>query len=224
MSRSLSERLKTETRALHTAAERSAFMGVLLSGRIARPAYCALLRNLHAIYAVLEPALARHSAHPLIAPVFAQPLRRQMALEHDLAVQHGPRWADELTLRPVTLAYAARLRDIGSSQPGLLLAHAYIRYLGDLSGGQLLRRIVAGSAALAGTGGVAFYDFGDAAATQRLTRAFRAGLLGIAVDAAQSDALVDEARFAFRLHQRLFDELALDCGIGAGVTGVVASH
>jgi len=53
---SLAERLKTETRALHTSAERSTFMGVLLRGRMERPAYCALLRNLHAIYALRDDA------------------------------------------------------------------------------------------------------------------------------------------------------------------------
>lgn len=210
---SLSERLKTETRVLHTAAERSTFMGVLLRGRIERAAYCALLCNLHAVYAALEPALTRHAAHPLIAPVHAPALFRAAALASDLATLHGPQWAGEIALQPATRAYVDRLHELDAAQPAGLLAHAYVRYLGDLSGGQVLRRIVAQSAALGGEHGVAFYDFGDAAATRRLTDAFRAGLASVSADPIQADALVDEARLAYGLHQRLFDELATASGL-----------
>ena len=208
MNASLAERLKTETRALHTSAERSTFMAELLHGRMERPAYCAMLRNLHAINAVLEPALERHARHPLIAPVFLPALWRTRALEHDLRALHGADWADALALQPAALAYVARLRELDASQPGLLLAHAYVRYLGDLSGGQMLRRIVANSATLDGAAGVAFYDFGDALATRELTHRFRDGLEAAPADDRLVSALVEEARLAFQWHQHLFDELA----------------
>ena len=141
MDPSLADRLRHETRSLHTAAERSAFMGALLRGQVDRAGYVALLRNLSAIYEALEPALARHAAHPLIAPVHAPALCRAAALAQDLAVLHGPHGVDELPLAPVTPLYVARLRTLDAEQPGLLLAHAYVRYLGDLSGGQMLRRV-----------------------------------------------------------------------------------
>lgn len=205
----LAERLKTETRALHTAAERSVFMGALLRGHLAPPAYGALLRNLHAIYAVLEPALQRHAGHPAIAPVYLPSLWRTRALEHDLLALHGPRWADELALQPAAVDYVARLREIDGSQPELLLAHAYVRYLGDLSGGRMLGGIVAKSVH---RDAVAFYEFGDAVATKELTRSFRAGLAAVPVVDQQADALVSEARLSFGLHQRLFDELAAASG------------
>lgn len=211
MSLSLAERLKIETRALHTAAERSALMGLLLRGRMQRPAYAALLRNLHGIYAVLEPALARHSSHAVLAPVWLPALWRTHALERDLHELHGSGWSVELALQPAAVRYAARLRELDATRPALLLAHAYVRYLGDLSGGQMLRNIVAASPALDAANAVAFYDFGDAAGTRELTLAFRAGLGSVAVDDALSTALVDEAQWAFELHRRLFDELMAAC-------------
>ena len=201
----LAERLKAETRALHMAAERSVFMGALLRGELERPAYGALLRNLHAIYAVLEPALERHAGDPAIAPVYLPSLWRTRTLERDLLALHGPRWADELALQPAAIAYVERLREVDAAQPELLLAHAYVRYLGDLSGGQMLSGIVARSFQ---RDAVAFYDFGDAPATQALTQAFRAGLAAVPADERRIDALVGEARLSFGLHQRLFDELA----------------
>ena len=209
MSPSLAERLKTETRALHTAAERSTFIGVLLRGQMARPAYCALLRNLHAIYAALEPALARHASHSMIAAVHEPALSRARSLEDDLQFLHGAGWRDAFKLQHATRACVDRIERIEVDDPGLLLAHAYVRYLGDLSGGQTLGRIVARSLDLSDGAGTRFYDFGDQAQTHARVQAFRTGLGRVTCDAAGIDAMVDEAALSFRLHQQLFDELAL---------------
>jgi heme oxygenase len=210
---SLAERLKAETRALHTSAERSRFMGLLLRGQMERPAYCEMLRNLHAIYAALEPALVRHAQHPVIAPVFEPALARTDALAADLLALHGPDWTDAFELQPAAARYARRLHEIDATQPAMLLAHAYVRYLGDLSGGQMLRRVVAEGMHLPAHTGTAFYDFGEPHETQALTQAFRAGLDKVIFDATSADALVAEAVLAFQWHRALFDELAQACGL-----------
>jgi heme oxygenase len=204
----LAERLKNETRALHTAAERSAFMSALLGGRLDRSAYCTLLRNLHAIYAVLESSLERHAAHPMIKPIYLPALWRRHALEQDLKSLCGASWQNSLPVKPATVAYVDRLREIEVSEPGCLLAHAYVRYLGDLSGGQMLRDVVATRMSWSGSDAVAFYDFGDPPTTRELTRAFREGLAQVRVDDARADDLVAEAKRSFELHRRLFVELA----------------
>jgi heme oxygenase len=209
-STSLSHRLRTETRALHASAERSAFMSVLLRGRMQRDAYSALLRNLHPIYAAMEPELARHSKHPVIAPVYLPALWRTGALERDLVVLHGAAWRDEIEPQAVTARYVDRLRAGG---PETLLSHAYVRYLGDLSGGQMLRDIVARSMNLTNGDGAEFYDFGDPAQTRALTESFRKGLQSIALDDAGIDAVVEEAKLAFEMHRSLFDGLAHASGL-----------
>ena len=56
----LAARLKTETQGLHTLAERSGIMADLVRGRISLDRYCALLRNLQALYAALEAGLDQH--------------------------------------------------------------------------------------------------------------------------------------------------------------------
>lgn len=209
MNTSLAERLKHETRTLHTEAERSFFMGQLLRGKMEQKAYCALLRNLHAIYAAMEPALSRHAAHPAIAPVFALPLARTQSLATDLDALHGRGWSAALAVQPSGTRYVLRLQQIEADEPELLLAHAYVRYLGDLSGGQMLSRIVAKTLHLPAGKGTAFYDFGDASETAQLTRSFRAGLQSVAVGEIGVDAIVAEARSAFQRHRTLFEELAV---------------
>jgi heme oxygenase (biliverdin-producing, ferredoxin) len=210
----LAARLRAETKAGHVEAERSGIMRSILRGRVERRAYCELLRGLHEVYAALEAGLVRHAAHPVVGPVHVAELRRESALAADLHALHGPGWRHELPVRATAAAYAARLRRLADEQPALLVAHAYVRYLGDLSGGQLLRSLVTqalalASAAPAGNAGVSFYDFGGPNDVAALKARFRAALNSLPVDDEAADRITDEAKLAFGLHARLFEELEL---------------
>lgn len=204
----LGEALRTHTRQLHTRVERSALMQALLRGRIERATYCGLLRNLHAIYAALEDALESHASHPGIAPVWLAGLARSQPLADDLTALHGPDWPEAYALMPAATNYVRRLRECDAAAPGLLLAHAYVRYLGDLSGGQMLRRLVAGRFGLEGSTGTRFYAFGESAtAAGALARRFRDGIDAVHTDSAGIGALVAEAQWGFAQHEHLFLEL-----------------
>ena len=89
----------------------------------------------------------------------------------------------------------------------MFAAHAYVRYLGDLSGGQMLARIVANSLCLAPNQGVSFYDFGSTENVKRLAQEFRAGL-DLLADEESAQTVVDEACAAFARHRDLFEQLA----------------
>ncbi len=203
----LAQRLRAETSDLHAVTERAGIMPGLLRGQIDRPSYCALLRNLHAIYAALEAALEHHVAHPVVGPVVFPVLFRRAALADDLLALHGRRWADDFALEPAAAGYARRLREIDAAAPALLVAHAYVRSLGDLSGGQVLRGIVARCLGLGGGAGTRFYAFGSAAEVAMHRQSFRAALDGLPADEACAAAIVAEARSAFERHARLFAEL-----------------
>lgn len=207
MSVPLAARLRAATKPLHQAVERAGVMRSLLRGQLPRSGYLALLRNLHALYQALEPALARHAGHPTLQPLHQPLLARSAALAQDLLVLHGPGWAHELPLQPAAQDYAAHLQQLAASRPGLLGAHAYVRYLGDLSGGQMLAGIVARSLQLPPGEGVSFYDFGPPAQVAALAAALRQGLDLIARDEPEAAALVDEACAAFERHRQLFEQL-----------------
>lgn len=191
---------------MHAAAERSALMAALLSGRLPRPRYLALLRSLHTLYEALESALAASAQDPAIALLDAIALRRAPALADDLLALHGPGWRTALAPVPAAQAYAARLRALAANRSHLLVAHAYVRYLGDLNGGQLLRRRVAQQLGLAGEDGTRFYDFGGHAAVLR--DRLRQALARLPLTPAEEDAVVAEACRAFDAHRQLFDEIA----------------
>lgn len=72
--------------------------------------------------------------------------------------------------------------------------------------------------------GTAFCEFGDATHTKVLVRALREGLGSIAPEPAAADAVVDEAAWSFRMHRRLFFELASAAGLINGHASRVASR
>ena len=213
-SNALPERLRLETRALHAATERSGAMAALLAGRLPRPVYVQMMRNLHALYEALETALQVHGAAEAVAALQAAPLARAPALAEDLALLHGPGWAEALPLAATTQHYVARLQALARAAPSEaappLVAHAYVRYLGDLHGGQVLQRLVGrhyGLGAEAGAPGTRFYDFGATPQVLALRQQLRAALGALPFDEAEQDTVVAEACWAFEQHRGLFIEL-----------------
>jgi len=213
---SLAAALREATREQHTAAERAGIMPSLLRGELPRTAYVTLLQELQAIYAALEAALNTHRAHPYVAPIWNPSLRRGDALAHDIRMlaessQTGAGAAAAPHLHAATRRYVERIRRVAAEAPHRLAAHAYVRYLGDLSGGQILARIV-GDAYADGDGrrsaATSFYDFGSADQVRSLAAALRAGLDALPDDAGARADIVDEARDAFERHRALFIELA----------------
>ena len=131
-------------------------MRALLTGALDRGHYVLLLRNLHALYVALEAALERHRlTHPAHALQLAA-MYRTPALVSDLDNLGSPSWT-ALPVATTTVAYVERIHAIGSTQPELLAAHAYVRHLGDLSGGQVLRDVVRRAYGLPSGSGTRFY-------------------------------------------------------------------
>jgi heme oxygenase len=199
--------LRLGTREAHARAERTSIVRSLLAGEMERATYCALLRNLHDIYAALELALAAERTHPCLSPLLLPGLERRAAVAADLAHLHGARWADELQCEHACGRYVARLSRLRAEEPALLAAHAYVRYMGDLNGGQILGRVMAQRLELDGTRGLAFYSF-EGASAAALSKRFRAALDALPVTEPQAAEIEREARIAFDLHIVLFEELA----------------
>ncbi len=209
----LIEALRTATRSLHVELERGPLVRELLRGELPRPAYCAMLRNLWAIYQPLEQGLARHRARSSLAWLPLEALRRLTALEDDLRVWHGPGWAAELAVNAATIDYQERLGWLSERDPDLLLAHAYVRYLGDLSGGQSLQRLVARQLGATTADGTKFYRFGAGDEARELAAQLRGGLSSQIWPEAQVTALAEEARWSFQQHAKVFAALAKEHGL-----------
>jgi heme oxygenase (biliverdin-producing, ferredoxin) len=142
------------------------------------------------------------------------PLARAAALRTDLEALAGAHWPQRIAPAAAAVEYAARVQTLAAQNPALLAAHVYVRYLGDLHGGQLLAKIVARTLALHDGSGLSFYQLGDAVAVRAHVLALREGLDRCASSAAEAGRIVDEARDAFQRHIRLFEQLHPHAGMG----------
>jgi len=213
---SLAQRLREDTRDLHTVAERSGIMRPLLRGTLDPAGYGLLLRNLHEIYVAMEDGLDAHVGLSALTPFAHTGLRRAPRIARDLDSIVGQGW-ERLPLAPTAQSYAARLVALSASAPSLMLAHAYVRYLGDLSGGQQIARIVRRVLSVEMAGATEFYDFPDIADVDAFKHEVRAALDGVPFTDDDASAVVAEARWGFEAHATLFDELArLAAGESAG--------
>ncbi|WP_424185078.1 heme oxygenase (biliverdin-producing) [Actinokineospora sp. G85] len=199
-------RLRAATRGEHEHAERLPFFDALLAGALDRRAYTALLGQNHAFYTVLEDAGEVWRGHPLAGPFVVDALLRRSALEADLEFLLGADWLAETAPMPATAAYVDRLREVAFTDPVAFVAHHYTRYLGDLSGGQVLLR---GAREVYGLDrdGVRFFLFDDIDRIKPFRDRYRALLDGAPFDDAQRAALIAEANHAFRLNRAVFDGL-----------------
>lgn len=203
----LADRLKTRTELLHREAERSGIIQDLLRGRAGVGAYALLLRNLLPVYEALETCLeATRSGTP--ARALARPeVYRAAALRSDLAALGEPGWAERLPVLPSASDYAGRIMMAAEGEPDRLLAHAYVRYLGDLNGGQILKRLLAKHLGL-GAGELAFYDFPAVADPHAFARHYRSALDEADLPQASAESVIEEACLAFRLNIALSESVA----------------
>lgn len=201
----LSQRLRTETKALHTQAERSGVMAQLLRGRASLPSYLALLVALETIYLALEGGLAQHGADPTLGLLIVPGFARATALQADIRAIEAM-GLERPTPAPEALQYAAHLNELAQHDAPRLLAHAWLRYLGDLNGGQIIGRIVRESLALP-LGATHFYEFPDLTDPMAAAGAWRVALDAAPLDSRARDAIVAEAAEGFRRHIALFESL-----------------
>ncbi|OLR95136.1 biliverdin-producing heme oxygenase [Actinokineospora bangkokensis] len=199
-------RLRAATRDEHERAERSAFVADLLGGRLGLGAYAALLAQSHVFYGVLEEAGEHWRGDAVVGRFVIDGLLRRGALERDLAYLLGPGWRAGVRPLPATLSYVDRLREVCFTDRGAFVAHHYTRYLGDLSGGQVIRRRLKDLFGLDGDG-VRFYDFDAVGKPKPFRDHYRDLLDTTAWDEDERASLISEANVAFRLNRAVFDDL-----------------
>ncbi|KAH9480600.1 Heme oxygenase 1 [Psilocybe cubensis] len=222
-SKPLATLLRESTHEAHDQVAMSQGAKLLLSGGLSKEDYTR----------VLERALERHATNQSLEPthnpaLLARAPSLSADISHLLQVDEGS-WKDHpihvqllsASLSPLD-AYLRRLEELSkSSDPSALLAHSYVRYLGDLSGGQVIRHTLAKAYGLdESTGlGLSFYAFKELRSSKpanqgemkRIKEWFREGMntageRGVEI----KTAVVEEANTAFKLNAGLFELLDRD--------------
>ncbi|WP_031508494.1 heme oxygenase (biliverdin-producing) [Streptomyces megasporus] len=201
--------IRTASQQQHTEAETSAFMSDLLGGRLGVEAYVRYTEQLWFVYRALEGEADRLANDPVAGPFLRPELARTAALERDLTHLHGgDGWRGTLAPLPATAAYADRIARVARDWPGGYVAHHYTRYLGDLSGGQIIRDRAERTWGFARKGdGVRFYVFDGIPNPAAFKREYRESLDALPVDDLERQRVVEECRRAFALNTAVFREL-----------------
>ena len=175
--------LKELTWEHHKNAERQAFVKEMFAKepQISHERYATYLYNQFPAYDVLE-ALAM--MHGLFADI--PEIRRAPSIMKDFEEL----WNKDTplpTLLPVVNEYLDYLKGI-SKDKDKLMAHVYVRHMGDLSGGQMIAKRVPGA-------GLMYQFDGD---TEEIKNKIRTKL---------DDSMADEAKVCFDFATKLFKEL-----------------
>jgi len=172
--------LKELTHEAHRNAETQPFVKILFSGKINPELYAAYLKNQHPCYEILEVCAMPHGL------LNGMPdMRRAPAILEDYLELHDPA-KEEPTILPATERYIKYILSI-KDEPHRLMAHLYVRHMGDLAGGQMIAKRVPGSGK--------YYQFENPDA---LKAAIRERL---------SDDMADEAKICFKYAEEMFKEM-----------------
>ncbi|MFC8915982.1 heme oxygenase (biliverdin-producing) [Streptomyces sp. NPDC047821] len=208
--------IRTASHQQHTEAENSTFMSDLLGGRLGVAAYARYTEQLWFVYRALEGAADALRDDPVAGPFIQPELFRTAELERDLAHLRGPGWRGTATRLPATAAYAARVEECARTWPAGYVAHHYTRYLGDLSGGQIIRDRAERTWGLAHKGdGVRFYVFERISNPAAFKRGYRELLDRVNADDLEKQRIIDECRRAFAFNSAVFRELGEEFPLSA---------
>ena len=199
--------LKTETKKSHSAAENTKFVSSFLKGVISKESYKQLCANFYFIYTAMEEEFKKHKDHPVVGEIHNEVLSRTNNLERDLRYYYGPIWRYHIKPTEQCQRYVNRIREVSEDDPELLVGHHYTRYMGDLSGGQILRGIASKSLNLRDNEGLWFYEFDKIDDKKAFKNTYRNVLNNLRINQSQANAIITEANFAFRLNMYMFDEL-----------------
>ncbi|NEO21263.1 MULTISPECIES: heme oxygenase (biliverdin-producing) [unclassified Moorena] len=207
MSTNLATKLREGTKKSHTMAENVGFVKCFLKGTVEKTSYRKLVSNLYFVYSAMEEEMERHREHPILSKIYFQELNRKKTLEQDLCYYFGSNWQEKVVPSVAAKEYVQRIKDISEKQPELLVAHSYTRYLGDLSGGQILKKIAQRGMNLSDGQGTAFYEFKQISDEKGFKANYRQAMDELPIDDATADRIVEEANAAFGMNMKMFQEL-----------------
>jgi len=202
----LSKQIREGTKKSHTMAENTGFITCFLKGVVEKKSYIRLLSDLYYIYTAMEESFQKHKSNDILRFIYYPELFRKKSIEKDLEYYLGNNWSSKLTQTNSCKEYCERIKKVSKDNPDLLIAHHYTRYIGDLSGGQMLKNI-AQTALGVDDIGMNFYIFKDIPNEKEFKSEYRMMLDSLPFDQSEIDDIIEEANYAFKLNMNVFNEI-----------------
>ena len=208
MTTQFSKEIKEGTKKSHSAAENTKFVASFLKGVLDPEEYRKLLTNFWYVYDTMEQRI-QESNDPLVEVLkqWSPILNRTSFIQRDLKYFYGPMWRENQIPSEACNTYCYRITEVAEKDPYLLIAHHYTRYIGDLSGGQILKGIAQKALNPPAGEGLHFYDFPRIDNAKEWKIGYRSVLDDLDLSETQRDALIEEANYAFKLNMDMFNEM-----------------
>jgi len=209
MAVALAGQLREGTKKSHTMAENTGFVACFLKGVVEKTSYRKLISDLYFVYKAMEEEIERlvQDDHPVIKYIGFKELFRLQTLEKDLEFYYGNNWINQITISKSAQLYVNRIKLVATKSPELLVGHHYTRYIGDLSGGQILKKIAKKALNLNGDDGLNFYEFQLIEDEKLFKKSYSETLNKLPIDQKIADKIIDEANEAFAYNMNMFKEL-----------------
>jgi len=94
-----------------------------------------------------------------VSKIYYPELFRREHIVEDLKFYFGENYLEQIYPTVAILLYISRISYVAKHEPMLLIAHAYVRYMGDLSGGQMIKDMIRNALNLPDENGTRFYEF-----------------------------------------------------------------
>jgi heme oxygenase len=202
----LSKQMREGTKKSHTMAENTGFITCFLKGVVEKKSYVKLLSDLYHVYSAMEQEFDRHKDHPILSQIYFPELFRKESIEKDLEYYFGSEWEGSVTQTDSCKEYVKEIKRVSDVFPELLIAHHYTRYIGDLSGGQVLKKI-AQTALKVDDSGMNFYIFKDIPDEKKFKDNYREILDSLPFTQETINSIIAEANNAFKLNMKVFNEV-----------------
>jgi heme oxygenase len=202
----LSKQIKEGTKKSHTMAENTGFITCFLKGVVEKQSYIKLMSDLYHVYSSMEEEIEKYKNDPVVSKIYYPELFRKESIEKDLQYYLGDNWKSQVTQTNSCKEYVARIKEVSISSPMLLISHHYTRYIGDLSGGQVLKGI-AQTALKVDDDAMNFYIFKDIPDEKQFKNNYRSALDSLPLSQTQIDLIVAEANNAFKYNMKVFNEI-----------------
>lgn len=96
---------------------------------------------------------------------------------------------------------------MGEADPVLLVAHSYTRYMGDLSGGQILKKVAQRALKLPASGeGLNFYQFEGITSQRGFKQLYRSRMNELELDLEAKQRIVNESNRAFEFNMMVGEQ------------------
>lgn len=204
---SFSDVLRERSQLVHDQAERTQFMAALVEQKLTPEQFAELSAQYYFIYRALESSAQTFTDHPQAKEFLFPELTRIPALQEDLAHWYGHDWENKISPTPTTVKYSERIHHTEEEWFGAFIAHHYLRYLADLSGGQIIRTFAQRAFNITDGQGLAFYTFNEIPKPKPFKDNYRNLLNQTFVDTADQNKVIAEVIRGYELNTGMLHDL-----------------